>query len=109
MANADRAFDFAQIPNHGIGLAAAGIHLINPDDRDSPRALLEYSPPRATISAPRSTVALPATDDPVSFYVRQASRQAIATLPPVRTHPVIVRTVGLQEQEYAIWKLAVKQ
>ena len=99
VGNPERAFEFAQIPNHGIGLARLefiiarmiGVH---------PLALLDYSgqPPavRAEIDARSAGYA-----DPVSFYVDKLA-EGIATLAAAFwPQPVIVRLSDFKSNEYA--------
>jgi pyruvate,water dikinase len=99
VGNPERAFEFAQIPNHGIGLARLefiiarmiGVH---------PLALLDYAgqPPdvRAEINARAAGYA-----DPVSFYVDKLA-EGIATLAAAFwPQPVIVRLSDFKSNEYA--------
>ncbi|OZA30027.1 MAG: phosphoenolpyruvate synthase [Hydrogenophilales bacterium 17-61-9] len=99
VANPERAFEFAQIPNHGIGLARLefiiarmiGVH---------PLALLDYAgqPPalRAEIDLRSAGYA-----DPVSFYVDKLA-EGIATLAAAFwPQPAIVRLSDFKSNEYA--------
>ena len=99
VGNPERAFEFAQIPNHGVGLARLefiiarmiGVH---------PLALLDYagqSPElRAEIDARTAGYA-----DPVSFYVDKLA-EGIATLAAAFwPQPVIVRLSDFKSNEYA--------
>jgi len=99
VGNPERAFEFAQIPNHGIGLARLefiiarmiGVH---------PLALLEYArlPP-----ALRDEIDLRIAGyaDPVSFYVDKLA-EGIATLAAAFwPQPVIVRLSDFKSNEYA--------
>jgi pyruvate,water dikinase len=99
VGNPERAFEFAQIPNHGVGLARLefiiarmiGVH---------PLALLEYAslPPalRDEIDARTAGYA-----DPVSFYVDKLA-EGIATLAAAFwPQPVIVRLSDFKSNEYA--------
>ncbi|MCL5060863.1 MAG: phosphoenolpyruvate synthase, partial [Candidatus Thermoplasmatota archaeon] len=99
VGNPERAFEFAQIPNHGIGLARLefiiarmiGVH---------PLALLDYAgqPPalRDEIDARTAGYA-----DPVSFYVDKLA-EGIATLAAAFwPRPVIVRLSDFKSNEYA--------
>jgi pyruvate,water dikinase len=99
VGNPERAFEFAQIPNHGIGLARLefiiarmiGVH---------PLALLEY--PSQT-PALRDEIDLRAAGyaDPVSFYVDKLG-EGIATLAAAFwPQPVIVRLSDFKSNEYA--------
>ncbi len=99
VGNPERAFEFAQLPNHGVGLArlefiiarAIGMH---------PLALLEYAnlPPalRDDIAARAAGYA-----DPVTFYVDKLA-EGIATLAAAFwPKPVIVRLSDFKSNEYA--------
>ena len=99
VGNPERAFEFAQIPNHGIGLARLefiiarmiGVH---------PLALLEYASQtaevRAEIDARSAGYA-----DPVTFYVDKLA-EGIATLAAAFwPKPVIVRLSDFKSNEYA--------
>ncbi len=99
VGNPERAFDFAQLPHQGIGLARLefviarqiGVH---------PKALLNYDrqPPelRAQIDALTAGYA-----DPVSFYVERLA-EGIATLTAAfAPYPVIVRLSDFKSNEYA--------
>ncbi|MEW5966392.1 MAG: phosphoenolpyruvate synthase [Pseudomonadota bacterium] len=99
VGNPERAFEFAQIPNHGIGLARLefiiarmiGVH---------PLALLDAAgqPPevRAEIDARSAGYA-----DPVTFYVDKLA-EGIATLAAAFwPQPVIVRLSDFKSNEYA--------
>ena len=99
VANADRAFDFAQIPNHGIGLARLEF-IINRMIGIHPRALLEYDRQSDDIRAEidRRTAGY---DDPVSFYVDKLAEGIATIAAPFGPHPVIVRLSDFKSNEYA--------
>ncbi|WP_018508618.1 phosphoenolpyruvate synthase [Thiobacillus thioparus] len=99
VGNPERAFEFAQIPNHGVGLARLefiiarmiGVH---------PLALLDYAGQtpalRDEIDARTAGYA-----DPVSFYVDKLA-EGIATLAAAFwPQPVIVRLSDFKSNEYA--------
>ncbi len=99
VGNPERAFEFAQIPNHGVGLARLefiiarmiGVH---------PLALLDYAKLpdalRSEIDARTAGYA-----DPVSFYVDKLG-EGIATLAAAFwPKPVIVRLSDFKSNEYA--------
>ena len=99
VGNPDRAFDFAAIPNEGVGLArlefiiarTIGIH---------PKALLEFEQQPAELKQEiiRLTSAYP---DPVSFYVDKLA-EGISTLAAAfHPKPVIVRMSDFKSNEYA--------
>ena len=99
VGNPERAFDFAQLPNQGIGLARLefiiarqiGIH---------PRALLEYGRQSAEIRAKIDEMSA-GYADPVSFYVDRLA-EGIATLTAAfAPNPVIVRLSDFKSNEYA--------
>ena len=99
VGNPERAFEFAQIPNHGVGLARLefiiarmiGVH---------PLALLDYAgqPPALRDEIDRRAAGYA---DPVSFYVDKLA-EGIATLAAAFwPQPVIVRLSDFKSNEYA--------
>jgi pyruvate,water dikinase len=99
VANPERAFDFAMLPNAGVGLARLemiiaahiGIH---------PRALLEYDKQEAEIRA-RIDEKIAGYADPVSYYVDRLA-EGIATITAAfAPNPVIVRLSDFKSNEYA--------
>jgi len=99
VANPERAFDFGQLPNAGIGLARLemiiashiGIH---------PNALLEYDRQDAATKK-KIDEKIAGYADPVSFYVNRLA-EGIATLTAsVAPNPVIVRLSDFKSNEYA--------
>jgi pyruvate,water dikinase len=99
VANPERAFDFAMLPNAGVGLARLemiiaahiGIH---------PRALLEYDQQDAEIRR-RIDDKIAGYADPVSFYVDRLA-EGIATITAAfAPNPVIVRLSDFKSNEYA--------
>ncbi|MDP3584555.1 MAG: phosphoenolpyruvate synthase [Thiobacillus sp.] len=99
VGNPERAFEFAQIPNHGVGLARLefiiarmiGVH---------PLALLDYagqSPEvRAEIDARTAGYA-----DPVTFYVDKLAEGMATLAAAFWPQPVIVRLSDFKSNEYA--------
>lgn len=99
VGNPDRAFDFAQIPNEGIGLARLEF-IINRMIGIHPRALLEYQQQSAEIKQ-RIDQRATAYSDPVEFYVEKL-REGISTLAAAfHPMPVIVRMSDFKSNEYA--------
>ena len=99
VGNPERAFDFAQLPHQGIGLARLefiiarqiGVH---------PKALLEYD--RQTVEVRKQIDPLIAGyPSPVGFYVERLV-EGIATLTAAfAPYPVIVRLSDFKSNEYA--------
>ncbi|CAI0737164.1 phosphoenolpyruvate synthase [Serratia ficaria] len=99
VGNPDRAFDFARLPNEGVGLARLEF-IINRMIGVHPRALLEFD--RQTPALQNEIRALmQGYDHPVEFYVGRLT-EGIATLGaafwPKR---VIVRLSDFKSNEYA--------
>ena len=99
VGNPERAFDFAQLPHAGIGLARLefviarqiGVH---------PKALLEYARQPAEVKLEIDRL-MAGYADPVSFYVERLA-EGIATLTAAfAPHPVIVRLSDFKSNEYA--------
>ena len=99
VGNPDRAFDFAQLPNAGVGLARLEF-IINRMIGIHPRALLEFdSQPDDIKSAIRSQIAGYA--DPVAFYVDRLAEGISMLAAAFFPKPVIVRTSDFKTNEYA--------
>jgi pyruvate,water dikinase len=99
VGNPDRAFDFASIPNRGVGLARLEF-IINRMIGVHPRALLEFDRLEADLKATiRRQMAGYA--DPVEFYVAKLC-EGIATIAAAfAPEPVIVRLSDFKSNEYA--------
>lgn len=99
VGNPDRAFDFAHLPNAGVGLARLEF-IINRMIGIHPRALLEFDgQPADTQAVIRGQIA--GYDDPVSFYVDKLA-EGISTLAAAfADKPVIVRMSDFKSNEYA--------
>ena len=99
VANPERAFDFCQLPNAGIGLARLEM-IIASHIGVHPKALLEYD--RQDAATKKKIDARTAGySDPVGFYVDRLA-EGIATLTAsVAPNPVIVRLSDFKSNEYA--------
>ncbi|RFF28675.1 MULTISPECIES: phosphoenolpyruvate synthase [unclassified Wenzhouxiangella] len=99
VANPDRSFDFALIPNHGIGLARLEF-IINRMIGIHPLALLDYDGQSDEVKAEidRRTAGY---DDPVSFYVDKLAEGIATIAAPFGPNPVIVRLSDFKSNEYA--------
>lgn len=99
VGNPDRAFDFAQIPNQGIGLARLEF-IINRMIGVHPKALLNIdSLPRETRAAVLARTGGYAS--PIDFYVEKLV-EGISTLAAAfADKPVIVRMSDFKSNEYA--------
>jgi pyruvate,water dikinase len=99
VGNPDRAFDFASIPNQGVGLARLEF-VINNMIGVHPRALLEYDRLPGDLKAeiaPR----IAAYRSPREFYVAKLT-EGIATIAAAfAPNPVIVRMSDFKSNEYA--------
>ena len=99
VANPERAFDFGQLPNAGIGLARLemiiashiGIH---------PKALLEYDKQDAETRA-KIDPRIAGYDGPVAFYVDRLAEGIATIAASVFPKPVIVRLSDFKSNEYA--------
>ena len=99
VGNPDRAFDFAQIPNEGVGLARLEF-IINRMIGVHPKALLNIdSLPQETAQAVQERMA--GYNSPVEFYINKLI-EGISTLAVAfRNKPVIVRMSDFKSNEYA--------
>ncbi|KAF1010890.1 MAG: Phosphoenolpyruvate synthase [Pseudomonas fluorescens] len=99
VGNPDRAFDFAQLPNAGVGLARLEF-IINRMIGVHPKALLNYDglPPEIKESVDKRIAGY---NDPVGFYVEKLV-EGISTL-AAAFYPkkVIVRLSDFKSNEYA--------
>ncbi len=100
VANPERAFDFAMLPNAGVGLARLemiiashiGIH---------PKALLDYAAQDAETRRQIDEKIAGYGGDPVQFYVDRLA-EGIATITAAfAPNPVIVRLSDFKSNEYA--------
>ncbi|GAA4865889.1 phosphoenolpyruvate synthase [Luteimonas vadosa] len=99
VANPERAFDFGQLPNAGIGLARLEM-IIAAHIGVHPKALLEYEQQDADTKQ-RIDERIAGYSDPVGFYVDRLA-EGIATLTAsVAPNPVIVRLSDFKSNEYA--------
>ncbi len=99
VANPERAFDFGQLPNAGIGLARLEM-IIAAHIGVHPNALLQYDRQDAATKKQIDEKAA-GYADPVSFYVDRLA-EGIATLTAsVAPNPVIVRLSDFKSNEYA--------
>ncbi|MCH7830415.1 MAG: phosphoenolpyruvate synthase [Proteobacteria bacterium] len=99
VGNPDRAFDFANIPNKGVGLARIEF-IINRMIGVHPQALLEYDQLSDDIRAAVDDQ-MAGYDDPVGFYVDKLC-EGIATIAAAfAPEPVIVRMSDFKSNEYA--------
>jgi pyruvate, water dikinase len=99
VANPERAFDFAMLPNAGIGLARLemiiashiGIH---------PKALLEYNQQDAETKK-KIDAKIAGYGNPVDFYVDRLAEGIATITASVAPNPVIVRLSDFKSNEYA--------
>ncbi|WNJ94818.1 phosphoenolpyruvate synthase [Vibrio ruber] len=99
VGNPDRAFDFAQIPNEGVGLARLEF-IINKMIGIHPKALLEFDKQDDALKA-EIRQRIKGYQDPIDFYVSKLT-EGIATIAaafwPKR---VIVRMSDFKSNEYS--------
>jgi pyruvate, water dikinase len=99
VGNPDRAFDFASIPNRGVGLARLEF-IINRMIGVHPNALLEYEKLDAeTKQAVDEQMA--GYDDPVRFFVDKLAEGVAVIAAAFAPEPVIVRLSDFKSNEYA--------
>ncbi|MEM6935379.1 MAG: phosphoenolpyruvate synthase, partial [Pseudomonadota bacterium] len=99
VGNPDRAFDFAQIPNAGVGLARLEF-IINRMIGIHPKALLEYPQQDPDVKALIDR-RIAGYGGPVEFYVSKLA-EGISTLGGAfYPQPVIVRLSDFKSNEYA--------
>ena len=99
VGNPDRAFDFANIPNNGVGLARLEF-IINRMIGVHPKALLEYD---QLDSDTRQAVdeQMAGYEDPVDFFVDKLAEGISTIAAAFAPEPVIVRLSDFKSNEYA--------
>jgi pyruvate,water dikinase len=99
VANPERAFDFAMLPNAGVGLARLEM-IIASHIGVHPKALLEYAQQDAETKK-KIDAKIAGYGDPVDFYVDRLA-EGIATITAAfAPNPVIVRLSDFKSNEYA--------
>ena len=99
VGNPDRAFDFCQVPNHGVGLARMEF-IINNMIGIHPRALLELdkqSEALQTIIKKRTD----AYDSPEEFFINKIVEGVSSIAAAFHPKPVILRMSDFKSNEYA--------
>ena len=99
VGNPDRAFDFAAIPNHGVGLARLEF-IINRMIGVHPRALLEFDRLDADLQE-QIRAQMAGYAEPVGFYVEKLSEGIAQIAAAFAPEPVIVRLSDFKSNEYA--------
>ncbi len=99
VGNPDRAFDFAGIPHHGVGLARLEF-IINRMIGVHPRALLEFSSLDGDLQD-QIRAQMAGYADPVGFYVEKLSEGIAQIAAAFAPEPVIVRLSDFKSNEYA--------
>ncbi len=99
VANPDLAFEFSQVPNHGVGLARLEF-IINRQIGIHPRALLEFDTLPDELKA-KVSARIHGYASPRQFFVQRLS-EGIATIAAAFfPRPVIVRMSDFKSNEYA--------
>lgn len=99
VGNPDRAFDFAMLPNAGIGLARLEF-IINRMIGVHPKALLNFDTlPKDVKTAVERRIA--GYKDPVDFYVQKMVEGVSMLAAAFAPKPVIVRLSDFKSNEYA--------
>ncbi len=99
VANPDLAFEFSQIPNHGVGLARLEF-IINRQIGIHPRALLEFDALPAELKA-QVAERIHGYDSPRHYFVQRLSEGVATIAAAFAPRPVIVRMSDFKSNEYA--------
>jgi pyruvate,water dikinase len=99
VANPERAFDFGQLPNAGIGLARLEM-IIASHIGVHPKALLEYDR-QDTATKRQIDARMAGYASPVDFYVDRLAEGIATITASVAPNPVIVRLSDFKSNEYA--------
>jgi pyruvate,water dikinase len=99
VGNPDRAFAFARLPNHGVGLARLEF-IVNRMIGIHPRAVLEFArlDPELRGAIAQQIAGYP---DPVTFYVTKLAEGISQIASAFAPAPVIVRLSDFKSNEYA--------
>jgi pyruvate,water dikinase len=99
VGNPDRAFDFANLPNHGVGLARLEF-IVNRMIGVHPRAILDHAKLRTDL---RSVIdeQMAGYPDPVEFFVARLAEGIGTIAAAFAPKPVIVRLSDFKSNEYA--------
>ncbi len=98
VGNPDRAFDFALIPNQGVGLARLEF-IINRMVGVHPRALLEYDHLPQELQE-KIASRLSGYPDPVGFFIEKVVEGVATIAAAFHPKPVIVRLSDFKSNEY---------
>jgi pyruvate,water dikinase len=99
VGNPDRAFDFANLPNHGVGLARLEF-IVNRMIGVHPKAILEFDRLRPELrDVIREQMA--GYSDPVEFFVARLAEGISTIAAAFAPNPVIVRLSDFKSNEYA--------
>lgn len=99
VGNPDRAFDFAQMPNEGVGLARLEF-IINKMIGIHPKALLNFDEQSAELKA-EITQRIRGYKDPVDFYVSKLTEGVATIAAAFWPKRVIVRMSDFKSNEYS--------
>ncbi len=99
VGNPDRAFDFAGLPGHGVGLARLEF-IINRMIGVHPKALLNFDSLPADVKASVET-RMAGYSDPVEFYVQKIVEGVATIAAAFSPKKVIVRMSDFKSNEYA--------
>lgn len=99
VAHPDRAFEFASLPNAGVGLARLEM-IINSHIGVHPRACLEYAQQSAEIKS-QIDQRIVGFDSAVDFYVDRLAEGMASIAAAFAPNPVIIRMSDFKSNEYA--------
>ena len=99
IANPDRAFDFANLPNSGVGLARLEF-IINRMIGIHPKALLNYANLNSDLQQ-LITAQMAGHTDPLAFFIDKLSEGIACIAAAFAPEPVIVRLSDFKSNEYA--------
>ena len=99
VANPDLAFEFSQVPNHGVGLARLEF-IINRQIGIHPRALLEFDSLAPELKA-KVAARIHGYASPKAFFVQRLAEGISTIAAAFAPRPVIVRMSDFKSNEYA--------
>ena len=98
VGNPERAFSFAMLPNHGVGLARLEF-IINQFIGVHPKALIEFDSLEGEVKN-KITKKISAYDGPIDYFVRRLAEGVSMIASAFYPKPVIVRLSDFKSNEY---------
>lgn len=99
VANPDKAFSFAKVPNHGIGLARMEF-IINSHIKAHPLALVDMEHKMSVNDEDKISEIMAGYDSPKDFFIKKIAEGVGMLAAAFYPNPVVVRTSDFKSNEY---------